>query len=121
MTKKEILERLNCNCNKALFTVISGSFRKHLKQICLLKNELEKFPIWFHAQVIELGQIFNFFSHSLRLAFQSPYRITEFLKHMEFIGNKSIGIIMLTGFFTGMVLTFQIYLGLKKKSIEYQV
>ena len=30
-----------CGCNSALFTVISGSFRKHLLQISLLKKELE--------------------------------------------------------------------------------
>lgn len=78
-----------------------------------LRRELEKFPLWVHSQVIELGEIFTFFSRSIRLAFAPPIRVGEFFKHMEFIGNKSVGIIMLTGFFTGMVLSFQIYLGFK--------
>ena len=32
---------------------------------------------------------------------------------MEFIGNQSLGIISLTGVFTGLALSFQIYLGFK--------
>lgn len=79
----------------------------------VLRNEIEKIPIWIHSQVVELGQVFLFFWNSLKLAFHRPYRFGEFFKHMEFIGNKSVGIIMLTGFFTGMVLSFQIYLGFK--------
>jgi hypothetical protein len=31
-----------CHCNATLFTVISGSFRKHLNHIMLLKHELER-------------------------------------------------------------------------------
>ena len=32
-------------CNAALFTVISGSYRKHLAQIVRLKQELEKYHV----------------------------------------------------------------------------
>jgi phospholipid/cholesterol/gamma-HCH transport system permease protein len=32
---------------------------------------------------------------------------------MEFIGNKSVGIISLTGLFTGAAMTYQVYLGFK--------
>ncbi len=61
----------------------------------------------------ELGNLFVFLWLSIKLFFTPPYRFGEFLKHMEFITNKSIFIICLTAFFTGMVLSFQIYLGFK--------
>ena len=32
----------SCNCNSSIFTVISGSFRKHLKEIYFLKDFLKK-------------------------------------------------------------------------------
>lgn len=63
--------------------------------------------------VTETGDIFNFGVAGVRLAFTKPYRFSELITHMEFIGNKSIGIIILTGMFTGMALAFQIYLGFK--------
>jgi phospholipid/cholesterol/gamma-HCH transport system permease protein len=61
----------------------------------------------------ECGAVILFFTHSLKLAFQRPYRFEEIVKHMEFVGNKSLIIIMLTGSFTGMAMSFQIYLGFK--------
>ncbi len=57
------------------------------------------------------GRSLIFFIESTKLIFTKPYRVEEIIKHMEFIGNKSILIISLTGAFTGMALSFQIYLG----------
>ena len=46
--------------------------------------------------------------------FRKPYRFSEMIKHMEFIGNKSVFIICFsTGLFTGMVFSFQVYQGFK--------
>lgn len=43
MTQNEKHTNTYCNkCNAALFTVISGSYRKHLQQIVQLKQALEK-------------------------------------------------------------------------------
>jgi len=61
----------------------------------------------------ELGDIILFATSSIRLSFAKPYRWTEMVRHMEFVGNQSIGIITLTGLFTGLALSFQIYLGFK--------
>ncbi|MFN7453137.1 MAG: MlaE family ABC transporter permease [Pseudobdellovibrionaceae bacterium] len=61
----------------------------------------------------EVGDIILFATSSIRLSFTKPYRWTEMVKHMEFVGNQSIGIITLTGLFTGLALSFQIYLGFK--------
>ncbi len=60
---------------------------------------------------VEAGRVVLFFLDAGKLIFARPYRIEEILKHIEFIGNGSILIIMLTGAFTGMALSYQIYLG----------
>lgn len=57
------------------------------------------------------GKATIFFIESVRLAFTRPFRFDEMVKHMEFVGNKSILIIALTGVFTGLALSYQIYLG----------
>ncbi len=61
----------------------------------------------------EVGMITVFGAQSLRLLFAKPYRQGEIIKHMEFIGNQSVGIITLTSIFTGLALSFQVYLGFK--------
>ncbi len=61
----------------------------------------------------DCGQSALFFLESAKLVFAKPYRLDEIIRHMEFIGNKSLVIIMLTGLFTGLALSFQIYLGFK--------
>lgn len=66
------------------------------------------------AQVFySAGQMTLFGKECLSLTFKKPSRFDEFIRHMEFIGNKSIGIILLTGGFTGLALSYQIYLGFK--------
>ena len=61
--------------------------------------------------ISETGNIVLFFTDSIRLLFQPPHRFGEVIKHMEFIGNQSVGIIALTSVFTGLALSFQIFLG----------
>lgn len=63
--------------------------------------------------VTEVGRVFNFMVEVTGLFFSRPYRWKELFQHMEFIGNRSVFIILLTGLFTGMALTFQVYLGFK--------
>ncbi|UXR64504.1 ABC transporter permease [Bdellovibrio bacteriovorus] len=63
--------------------------------------------------VASTGKIILFFNESMRLIFSKPSRFSEIIRHMEFIGNQSIGIICLTGGFTGLALSFQLYLGFK--------
>ncbi len=59
----------------------------------------------------EAGKTVLFFTQSFALIWKRPYRFEEVIKHMEFIGNKSVIIIALTGSFTGLALSLQIYLG----------
>lgn len=63
--------------------------------------------------ILLLGEMTLFGYESLKLLFAQPYRYGEVLKHMEFIGNQSVGIIALTSVFTGLALSFQVYLGFK--------
>ena len=63
--------------------------------------------------VTSIGEIVVFGYQSMALTFATPYRYTEILRHMEFVGNQSVGIITLTSIFTGLALSFQVYLGFK--------
>lgn len=63
--------------------------------------------------VFEVGAVVNFGTYALKSFWAPPYRYKEFIQQMEFIGNKSIFIVVLTGTFTGMALSFQVYLGFK--------
>lgn len=61
----------------------------------------------------EVGSMVVFASSSLRLSLIGPFRYLEVIRHLEFIGNGSVMIICLTGAFTGLAVSFQIYLGFK--------
>ncbi len=63
--------------------------------------------------VMSVGEFSVFAISSLKLLLTQPYRYGEVVKHMEFIGNQSVWIITLTSIFTGLALSFQIYLGFK--------
>lgn len=83
-----------------------------------VNDAIDDFFLGIGRQIYEFftytGQVTLFFLDSLKLLFMKPYRFEEIVKHMEFIGNKSVLIISLTGAFTGMALSFQIYLGFLK-------
>jgi phospholipid/cholesterol/gamma-HCH transport system permease protein len=53
------------------------------------------------------------FGEAMVQAVRPPFRFSLLLKQMEFIGNKSLGVVLLTGMFTGMVMTFQTYRSLR--------
>ncbi len=67
----------------------------------------------FRAFIFEVGTVARFGIQGYRLFFARPHRWSELITHMEFIGNKSVGIILMSGLFTGMALAYQIYLGFK--------
>ncbi len=62
----------------------------------------------------ELGGMALFLGKSLLFLPRRPYRWRYFFRQLEFIGVKSLFIVMLTGLFTGMVLALQAYYGLRK-------
>lgn len=63
--------------------------------------------------VKEIGDITIFTWSSLKLTFAKPFRYLELIRHMEFVGNQSVFIVSLTGVFTGLAISFQLYLGFK--------
>ena len=68
---------------------------------------------WFKDLFDETGKTSIFLWESVKLIWIRPYRFEEFMRHMEFIGNRSVLIIALTGVFTGLAMSYQIYLGFK--------
>lgn len=80
-------------------------------------DAMDEFVIGFKNGALEfineVGSIAAFGISAIRLSFQKPSRYLEVIRHMDFVGNQSIFIISLTGLFTGLALSFQIYLGFK--------
>jgi phospholipid/cholesterol/gamma-HCH transport system permease protein len=52
-------------------------------------------------------EYFSLAGKSLRFAFVRPFYAQDLVQQMDEIGVKSLGIVLLTGFFTGMVLALQ--------------
>ncbi len=65
------------------------------------------------AFLSELGGILLMFFRTLAWTFIPPFRLRNLIKQMEFIGVKSLFIVVLTGTFTGMVLALQSYHGFR--------
>lgn len=62
----------------------------------------------------EMGEILLLFVRSIAWTFVPPFRVRNLIKQMEFIGVKSLFIVVLTGVFSGMVLALQSYYGFRK-------
>ncbi len=70
---------------------------------------LEKFGASVLVLVGALGRLGVFFGQSLGLIFVPPLKVGRILRQMHFIGVSSLLVIVLTGLFTGMVLSLQGY------------
>lgn len=79
----------------------------------VLAPRIEKLGAATLDQLVGLGRVGILFAQGVSLIFKPPFRWTIMLKQMEFIGNKSLGVVILTGVFTGMVMTFQSYRSLR--------
>ncbi|MBA4393895.1 MAG: ABC transporter permease [Desulfobacca sp.] len=66
------------------------------------------------ALMSEMGRILLMLFRSMVWTFAPPFRIRNLIKQMEFIGVKSLFIVVLTGVFSGMVLALQSYHGFRK-------
>jgi phospholipid/cholesterol/gamma-HCH transport system permease protein len=56
---------------------------------------------------LRVGEISEFAGRYFRQVLLPPYEFQELLKQCYFIGNKSLGLVSLTGFIMGVVLTLQ--------------
>ena len=59
------------------------------------------------ARVLTLQEYFTLAWNSLRFIFARPFYAGDLVQQMDAIGVQSLGIVLLTGFFTGMVLALQ--------------
>jgi phospholipid/cholesterol/gamma-HCH transport system permease protein len=89
-----------------------------MKPLHLLTTRIEGLGATTLRGVNGVGACGLLFGQALSLALRKPFRVSLFFKQMEFIGNKSLGVVILTGMFTGMVLTFQTYRSLRDFSSE---
>jgi phospholipid/cholesterol/gamma-HCH transport system permease protein len=69
----------------------------------------------------ETGRIMLLFCSILFWMFRPPMKVRNIFKQMEFVGVKSIFVVVLTGTFTGMVMTLQGYHGFRLFSAETMV
>lgn len=96
---------------------MDSTFARYLDFRRRFNLAFDGFFLWWARQfrrfVLEVGELSRFGLEGFRLLFSKPYRFGELVVHMEFIGNKSVGIIVMSGLFTGMALAYQIYLGFR--------
>ncbi len=74
--------------------------------------------LWFAGSFKGLGAFAIFELNLLPLYIKKPYRIKETFKQMQIVGIGSIGVIFLTGTFTGMVEAVQLYQGFHEFGAE---
>ncbi len=93
---------------------LSAMWMDHREQINKAFDDAIFFAVgWSKDLFSETGKTSIFLLNSFKLIWARPYRLGEFMNHMEFIGNRSVIIIALTGVFTGLAMSYQIYLGFK--------
>lgn len=56
---------------------------------------------------IEIGELTYFSNRFLKELFSKPFEFKEFLRQCYNMGNKSLGLVLITGFIIGLVLTIQ--------------
>ncbi|HEV2916923.1 MAG TPA: ABC transporter permease [Candidatus Babeliales bacterium] len=61
-----------------------------------------------------LGEFALFFLYSIKVAFTTKLKLSKFLDQGNNIGVNSLGIVVLTGAFTGMVFALQSYIGFQR-------
>jgi len=84
----------------------------------MLIQLIEKFGAIILRQLESLGRIVLFFLSGVINIFVLPFQFKKIIDHLWFIGSKSVFVIVLTGFFTGMVLGLQGYYSLVKFGSE---
>src|SRR5512132_2605917 len=73
---------------------------------------------WLLARIAHLGRAGVFFFRAASCSVTPPLKVPRILKQIWFIGWKSMGVICLTGGFTGMVLALQGFPTLKRVGSE---
>ncbi|GDX83403.1 ABC transporter permease [Deltaproteobacteria bacterium] len=70
-------------------------------------NPVEALGAWVLESVEDFGGYVRFTTAAVVGIVKPPYRLRLLFKQMEFVGNQSLSIVMITGAFTGMVFAVQ--------------
>ena len=84
----------------------------------LALRPFERIGRWVVFIIVSLGRFGTFFGHALVATVTPPFKVNAFLGRIDFIGFRSLLIILLTGAYTGMVLGLQIFLTLARVGSE---
>ena len=68
--------------------------------------------------ITSLGDFTIFQIKVFILFFKPPFRVKNLLEQLRFMGYESIGVIFLTGFFTGLVEAVELYQGFHKFGVQ---
>jgi phospholipid/cholesterol/gamma-HCH transport system permease protein len=68
--------------------------------------------------LVGMGRMFLFLLSAVGLAFRRPAKVHLIIYHIKTIGVDSLSVVVLSGFFTGMVMGFQGYYSLRKFNAE---
>jgi phospholipid/cholesterol/gamma-HCH transport system permease protein len=71
--------------------------------------------------VEEVGRVLILLGRSLLWLVRPPFRFTEYLRQLDFIGVQSVLLIVFTGAFTGMVSALQGYNGMHRYGAESMI
>ncbi len=66
----------------------------------------------------ESGRVMILFLKTVHFIFRPPFDIRNLFKQVEYVGIKSVPVVLITGAFTGMVLALQSYTGFKRFNAE---
>jgi phospholipid/cholesterol/gamma-HCH transport system permease protein len=75
----------------------------------MTKTFLKNFLLPIRNAGAQFGSVWIMFMDSVYWTFHRPFRLAAIFKQMEFIGVKSVSVVIITGGFTGMVLALQTY------------
>jgi phospholipid/cholesterol/gamma-HCH transport system permease protein len=73
---------------------------------------------WILRFLEESGRVMILFLKTVHFIFRPPLDTRNLLKQIEYVGVKSIPVVLITGGFTGMVLALQSYTGFKRFNAE---
>ena len=93
------------------FWAVAGAPKS--RPLLVLRPFVERFVHRTKAKLLSLQEYFTLAIKSLRFIFARPFYAQDTIQQMDEIGVKSLGIVLLTGFFTGMVLALQSSVQLK--------
>jgi phospholipid/cholesterol/gamma-HCH transport system permease protein len=74
--------------------------------------------VHLYRRLADFGKFIEFQVGLMPLYFKPPYRIREFFQQMDGIGVGTLGVVLLTALFTGMVEAIQLYHGFHRFSAE---